>query len=238
MGVVGRAVDLVLEYRDVPLDPAASVTLPLGGRSGGRPLCLTRNVGLLAAAPRGRRRRRALGGRSGPAGRRCGCGFWCRPVFPDQIAGCRVERLNDAARIRQIHDAVVNERRGLIGAGIVHRPGPRELHLVDILLVDLCERAVAPVVVRPPPVQPVAGGRIAQHLLRHVRVGRQLGRPQVPDLRHDGQAGDDDRRDREGNLLLHVNAPWCTGAHHFTCNPRRRMRGGRMVDGWKYDEVV
>ena len=84
-------------------------------------------------------------------------------IFPDQVSGRRVQRLNDAARVRQVHDAVVHEWRRLLRTRIVHRPGPGELKLLDVLPVDLIERAVAPRVVGASPVQPVAGRRVAQH---------------------------------------------------------------------------
>ncbi len=45
------------------------------------------------------------------ARRGAGGGVSSGAILPDQIAGCGIERLNDAARIRQIHDAVVDERR-------------------------------------------------------------------------------------------------------------------------------
>jgi hypothetical protein len=156
VGVVGGAEDLVTEDREVALDAASGISA-----SGGGTLRETRNVRLLSTA-RSRSR-------------------WCRrwrgagAVLPDQIAGCRIERLNDAARIRQIHDAVVDERRRLLRAGVVHRPRPRQLKLPDVLAGDLIERTVAPGIVGAPPVQPVTRRRIAEHCLRH--------RTEVLDLR-------------------------------------------------------
>jgi len=93
----------VAEDREVALDAASGVSA-----TGSGTLRETRNVRLLSAAWSRSR--------------------WCRrwsgagTVLPDQIAGCRIERLNDTARIRQIHDAVVDERRRLLRTGVVHRP--------------------------------------------------------------------------------------------------------------------
>ncbi len=84
-------------------------------------------------------------------------------VLPDQIAGGSVERLNDAAGIRQIHDAVVDEGCRLLRARALHRPRPCELQLLDVPPGDLLERTVAPGIVGAPPVQPVAWRRIAEH---------------------------------------------------------------------------
>src|SRR5262249_46323556 len=38
-------------------------------------------------------------------------------VFPDEVAGPRVQRLQDVAGVVQVHHAVVDDGRGLIGAG-------------------------------------------------------------------------------------------------------------------------
>ena len=130
----------MLRWMPRPVSPP-----PVAGR------CERRGMSVCSPPPRSRSR----GGRWRGAG----------AVLPDQVAGCRIERLNDAARIRQIHDAVVDERRRLLRAGVVHRPRPRELKLPDVLAGDLIERAVAPGVVGAPPVQPVAGRGIAQHRL-------------------------------------------------------------------------
>ena len=53
-------------------------------------------------------------------------------VFPDQIAGGGVERLHHVAGVAEIHDAVVHERHRLVRAGVVHRPAPRQLQLLDV----------------------------------------------------------------------------------------------------------
>src|SRR5207249_2349073 len=88
-----------------------------------------------------------------------------------------VQRLNNAARVGQVQAAVVNQRRRLIRSRVVHRPRPHQLKLLNVLPVDLIERAVAPGVICAPPVQPVAWSRIAQY-----RLG---DRTEVLHLRHE-----------------------------------------------------
>ena len=152
VGVVGRAEDQVAVDRHVALDAAPGVAA-----RGRRPLRQARNVRLLTAAAASGHRR----------GRRR-----ARPVFPDQRAGCRIERLDDAARVGQVHHAVVDERRRLLRARVVHRPRPGQLQLPDVLARDLVQRTVAPRVVGAPPVQPLARRRVAEH-----RLGDREKRP-------------------------------------------------------------
>ncbi len=91
-------------------------------------------------------------------------------VLPDQIAGGGIERLHHVAGVAEIHDAVVHERHRLVRAGIVHRPAPGQAQLLDVVFLDLFERAVAPRLVVAPRHQPVAGRRIAQHRIGHRHV--------------------------------------------------------------------
>ena len=92
-------------------------------------------------------------------------------AFPDQIAGLSVQRLNDAARADQIHDAVVDERHGLVGAILIaHRPHPRQTKPADVGAGDVGKRTVAPGPIRTPRHQPIAGRGIAQHLVSHRHV--------------------------------------------------------------------
>src|SRR5262249_28455325 len=70
-------------------------------------------------------------------GRRCRGGpvdLWA--ILPDQIPGRCVQSLKDTAWIRQVHDAVINERCRLVRARVVHRPGPGELELMRVLPID------------------------------------------------------------------------------------------------------
>src|SRR5207244_1311752 len=79
---------LVAVNGDVPLNAAAIA-------GGSVTLSEARN-GALFSATRCRRRRRPR---------------YLRTVLPDQITSGGIQRLNDAAGIRQVHDAVVYERR-------------------------------------------------------------------------------------------------------------------------------
>jgi hypothetical protein len=126
------------------------------------------------------------------------------PVFPDQIAGCGVERLDLVGIIEDEQHAVMDDRRRLGGAG-GHRPRPRHLEVLDVVLVDLIERAVPIAVIGTPPHQPIRRRWIAQHrvgdggegprriagLLRECRRAREQqtrqseGRvPAIPHCRH------------------------------------------------------
>ena len=75
--------------------------------------------------------------------------------------------------IREVQDAVVNERRAFLGAGL-EPARPDELQLVDVAAIDLLQRAVAPRVERTPPHQPVLGRRIREHRVRHRRDARSI----------------------------------------------------------------
>ena len=45
-------------------------------------------------------------------------------IFPNQLARFCVQRLHGVARIGQIHDPVVHDRRRLIPGAFIHRPDP------------------------------------------------------------------------------------------------------------------
>src|SRR5712691_11899474 len=94
-----------------------------------------------------------------PSGRLCPP----RTIFPKQISRRSVQRLNDAVRVRQVHNPVVDKWRSLLSARVVHRPGPGELKSLDVPRVDLIERAVPPRVVGASPVEPIAWRGVAQH---------------------------------------------------------------------------
>src|SRR5262245_29342791 len=109
---------------------------------------------------------------SSTGGRRGTGDLWT--VLPDQITSRGVQSLNDAARIRQVTDSVINQRCRFIRPGIIHRPRPGELKLVRVLPVDLVKRAIAPCVIRASPIQPVAWRRISKR--------RLSDRPELPSL--------------------------------------------------------
>src|ERR1700739_3616300 len=87
----------------------------------------------------------------------------CRAVFPKQVSRRGVQRLDDPVRVRQVHGPVVDKRRSLLSACVIHRPRPSELKSLYVPRVDLIERAVPPRVVGTPPVEPIARSGIAQH---------------------------------------------------------------------------
>ena len=89
-------------------------------------------------------------------------------VLPDDVAGPRVERLQDVSRIGQEHHAVMDQRRRL-HASRFHRPHPGEPQLVDVVRRQLIERAVAVAVRGPPPRQPLLAWRIREQLVGHRR---------------------------------------------------------------------
>ena len=91
-------------------------------------------------------------------------------VLPDQIAGLGIQRLQDVPGVVQVHDAVVNDGRGLIGAGVVHRPAPHQLQTLRVIDVDLIQRAEVMGGLVAANHQPVAGRRILQHRVRHRNV--------------------------------------------------------------------
>ena len=91
------------------------------------------------------------------------------PILPDTRAVADVERLDRVAWLDEEHHPIVHERRRLLTA-LPHRPGPRQPQAADVGRVDLVERAVPPMAVRPAPHEPVFGRRVDQHLLRDWRV--------------------------------------------------------------------
>ena len=111
------------------------------------------------------------------------------PVLPDQRAGVGLQRLDDVARVGQVHHAPVDERRRLVHA-VRHRPRPGEAQVADVLRVHPVERAVPLAVVGAPEHQPVARGRIEQHVVRdrfEVLDLALAGRPDVLLLRRRGR---------------------------------------------------
>ena len=86
------------------------------------------------------------------------------PVLPDQLAGSRVECLDDVAGARQEHHAVMDERRGLVGP-LGHRQRPGQAQAGHVAGPDLVQRRVALVVSGAPPGQPVLRRRIPEQLV-------------------------------------------------------------------------
>src|SRR5690606_10163469 len=88
-----------------------------------------------------------------------------RAVFPDQVAGLCIKRLDDVVVRLQEQDAVMHQRRGFLDADIGHRPCPGKLQVLDRLAVDLVERAVALIVNRAAPGQPFGLRRVQHHFV-------------------------------------------------------------------------
>src|ERR1700693_727484 len=133
---------------------------------------------------------------AGNSGRLCPLGT----IFPKQVSRRGVQRLNDAVRVRQGHNPVVDEWRCFLSARVIHRPRPRELKSLDVPRVDLIKRAVPPRVVGAPPVDPIARSGVAQHGLSDGAEVLHLRRePRTP-----YEYGDQDwnREFQPHNLLL------------------------------------
>ncbi len=134
------------------------------------------------------------------------------PVLPDEVAARRVERLDDVARVRHVHHAVMDERRSLLQARS-KRARPDHAQRPHVVAVDLVERAVAPAVERAAPHQPVFGcrrlehrvgdrnegaGRLRARRLRSRRSGAGCRRRRQQERGEQGQ----DRDDRTGWVRL------------------------------------
>ena len=168
------------------------------GQVAHRPRILIPATGRATPASTRRGSARASGTAPGVTTLAARCGRFI-PVFPQQVAGCGVQRVDDVARVGQVHDAVVHERCRLLSAGF-HRPRPRECQAANRLPVDLAQRAVAPGVVRTPEVQPVARARIAEH-----GIGDRL---ELLDLRRSEPSGCEDcGRDRGRKTTSHLEPP-------------------------------
>ena len=85
-------------------------------------------------------------------------------VTPDLVAGLRIEGNDLVHRRRHEHDAVVDDRRGLVAFIDAGRKRPRRLQILGVGGVDLVERAVALPVIGPAVEHPVAGFRIGEAL--------------------------------------------------------------------------
>ena len=99
-------------------------------------------------------------------------------VLPDEVARGGVDGLDDVAGVGQEHHPVVHERRRLV-LTLAHREHPGQLELAHVLARDLVERAVALVVARAAPGQPVVRGRLPQQLVgdRRQRAGAAVAEP-------------------------------------------------------------
>ena len=111
-------------------------------------------------------------------------------ILPDQVAGRAIDRLHLVGIVEDVEHAVMHDRRGLGGARR-ERPGPGHLQILDVVLVDLVERAVAPAVIGAPPHQPVGRIGLEQHRIGHRLEVRHRGvlRGEIHDLLRAGRRG-------------------------------------------------
>ena len=84
-------------------------------------------------------------------------------VLPDDFSGEAVDGLHDAAGVGQIDHAIVDDRGWLVGAALIHWRLPDQLQVLDVVAVDLVERAVIGGEVVAPDHQPVARIGLSEH---------------------------------------------------------------------------
>ncbi len=111
-------------------------------------------------------------------------------VHPAHVSGRRVERGDPPEPLGDVHDTVRHDRGRHPACGRLDRVRPYEPQLVDVVPVDLVERAIALHVVRAPVAHPVPVLRSEQTLLRdRLPLGPSQGRR---------RAGRQKRRERGG----------------------------------------
>ena len=93
-----------------------------------------------------------------------------RAGLPNQIARLGIQGLDNVTWTHEIKDAVVHDRRRLVGARIVHRPLPDELEMLNVVAVDLIQRAVTPALVVAAEHQPVTRRRVLEHFESHWNI--------------------------------------------------------------------
>ena len=113
--------------------------------------------------------------------------------------------------ITEIHDAVVDERRRLVDAGL-HDARPDQLQRLDVGLVDLVERTVAPRLIVAAMDRPILGLGRAHH-----RIGRG------DEIRHGLESLGRPRRRRRGRRRL--------GRMHSRNRPPRTSRPSAANSG-------
>lgn len=93
----------------------------------------------------------------------CTCGGGFVAIFPDQIAGARIQRLDDVSRRLQVKHAVVSQRRAVLPTRR-HHPRPGKFQVADVRARDLIQGTEGPRVVRTPVHQPIAVCRPLERL--------------------------------------------------------------------------
>ena len=147
------------------------------------------------------------------------------PVLPEQLAGGRVEGLDDVAGARQEHHAVVDERRGLVGA-LGHRQRPGQAQAGHVVGPDPVQRRVALVVAGAPPGQPVLRRRIPEQLVGDRGQAGDLAVDERAAGRHGVHVAGLVRRRRVGRIRRGAGAPCRRGAG--LADDGRSVRGERL----------
>jgi hypothetical protein len=124
-------------------------------------------------------------------------------VVPNEVAILRIERLDEVAGVRKVHDAVIDQRSGLLTSSCDHSSRPDHAQLRDIILIDLVQRAVSPAILSTPPHEPVCGIRLFEH---RVRDGHELPRALLRTGLINTCEYDDPQREREAKSL-HRSSP-------------------------------
>ena len=149
------------------------------------------------------------------------------PILPLQVAGHRIDGLDDVVRVRHVQRAAVRDRRSLLRS---RRESPRPDHaqVAYIVAVDLIERAVAPAVQRPAPHQPVAVRRILKHGVgdgNELGVRRALSRHGASG-RQEEHGGQQESATADWNRMVHVGTPSLRTVPH---DSRARPAGDRTM---------
>ena len=86
-------------------------------------------------------------------------------ILPNQLAGLGVQGLQHHTVVVHVQHAVVDDGRGLVAEddAVLHGPAPHQPQIVDVLRVDLIQRAEGVGLVIAPDHQPIGRIRIAQH---------------------------------------------------------------------------
>ena len=147
------------------------------------------------------------------------------PVLPEQLAGGRVEGLDDVAGARQEHHAVVDERRGLVGA-LGHRQRPGQAQAGHVVGPDPVQRRVALVVSGAPPGQPILRRRIPEQLVGDRGEAGDFAVDERAEGRHGVHVAGLIRRRRVRRIRRGGGAPCRSGAG--LADDGRGVRGERL----------
>ena len=122
-------------------------------------------------------------------------------MLPQEIAGGRIDRLDDISRVRHVEHPVIGQRGPLLTAA-AQGAGPDHAQLTDVVAGDLVQRAVSPAVERAAPHQPVLRRRVLEHL-----VGDRLKLSVLSARRHGTQQHDEsDPDDVPTSIPIHEDS--------------------------------